>query len=318
MRYDGTIKSQEDNLSFLQILMEILVLVIYIGVGYFAKYKNFITEAGSRDMSKLVVNIAMPLLVISSMNIEYEASYVQNMLIIACLSLLYFLVVTTITKKLSVLYADGKGNNRELRYCMIFGNAVFLGYPLSFAFFGNEGIMYASVFVALQNIFQWTVGVQNYSKDQDLLKRLKNLINPGLIAIFIGLFLFFFQIETPAFFLKIAKGIGAISVPLALMIVGAQLDLQHLKDALQNKGILASVFTKCLVFPAIFLVILGFTPLDQTLKSILTIEIAAPVQAAAALFARNFNGDSVTAAKCVALSTLVAIVTIPLFLVLIS
>lgn len=298
--------------------MEILVLVIYITVGYFAKRKNFITEAGSKDMSKIVVNIAMPLLVISSMNIAYDEKYVSNMVYIAGLSLIYYLFVSTVTKKLSVLYADGKGNHRELRYAMIFGNAVFLGYPLAYALFGDEGVLYASVFVAMQNIFQWTVGVQNYSSDQNLKDRLKNLINPGLIAIFIGLSLFFFQIETPAFFLKIAKGIGAISVPLALMIVGSQLDLSHIKDALKDKSILLSVFTKSLVFPSLFLIILGFSNLDHTLKSILTIEIAAPVQAASALFARNFNGDALTAAKCIALSTIVAILSIPLFLILIA
>jgi predicted permease len=304
--------------NFLQIFLEILVLVIYIGVGYFAKKKQFITEAGSRDMSKIVVNIAMPLLVISSMNISYDARYLNNMLIIAVLSLAYFIVSSIATKKLSAFYADGHGNHRELRYCMLFGNAVFLGYPLSLALFGNEGVLYASVYVAIQNIFQWTVGVQNYASHQSIAERLKHLINPGLIAIFIGLILFLFRIDTPAYFLKIAKGIGAISVPLALMVVGSQLDMTHMREALKNRGILLSVFTKCLVFPAIFLTLLLLTPIDSTLKSILTIEIAAPVQASAALFARNFGGDALTAAKCVALSTTIAILSIPLFLIIIA
>ncbi|MDN5298031.1 MAG: malate permease [Clostridiales bacterium] len=305
-------------MNFIQIFLEILVLVIYIGIGYFAKKKQFITEAGSRDMSKIVVNIAMPLLVISSMNIAYDPRYLRNMLIMAVLSLVYFFFSSLATKKLSSFYADGRGNHRELRYCMIFGNAVFLGYPLSLALFGSEGVLYASVYVAIQNIFQWTVGVQNYATSQSASERLKHLINPGLIAILIGLILFFFRIETPAYFLKIAKGIGAISVPLALMVVGSQLDLGHMREALRNRGIMLSVFTKCLVFPAIFLTLLMLTPIDSTLKSILTIEIAAPVQASAALFARNFGGDVLTAAKCVALSTSIAILSIPFFLIMIA
>lgn len=305
-------------MSFSNIFLEILALVIYICVGYFAKRKGFITEAGTKDMSKIVVNIAMPLLVISAMNISYEQRYVKNMIIIAGLSFSYLAIVSIMTKKLSLLYADHKGNHRELRYCMIFGNAAFLGYPLSYAIFGNEGMLYASIYVALQNVFIWTVGVQIYSGEQSLGSRLKNLINPGLIAIGIGLILFFFQIDTPAYFIKIAKGIGAISIPMALMVIGAQLDLSHLKAAFRERGILLSVFTKCLAFPALFLLLLSLTPFDNTIKGMMTIELAAPVQASAALFAHNFAGDSLTAAKCVVLSTLVSVVTIPLFLMIIS
>jgi len=304
--------------NFSNIFLEILALVIYMCIGYFAKRKGFITESGTKDMSKIVVNIAMPLLVISSMNISYETRYVRNMITIACLSFLYLGIVSRVTKKLSVLYANNDGSHRELRYSMIFGNAAFLGYPLSYAIFGDEGMLYASIYVALQNVFVWTVGVQIYNDDQDLRSRLKNLLNPGLIAIGIGLVLFFFRIDTPAYFIKIAKGIGAISIPMALMVIGAQLDLSQLRAAFNERGILLSVFTKCLAFPALFLLLLSFTPFDNTIKAMMTIELAAPVQASAALFAHNFGGNPLTAAKCVVLSTIVAVVTIPLFLMIIT
>ncbi len=304
-------------MNIISILSEILLLFIYVILGLYIKKRQFVTETGIQEISKIVVNVAMPLLVISSVNIEYKPEYANNMLLIAVLSFLYLATVTITSKKLASLVTDDKVDRSSMRYALVFGNIVFLGYPLSYALFGDVGVLYASVYVAMQNIFQWTLGVHFFSTDKFKMSNLKKLLNPGLIAICIGLTLLFLGIQTPPYILRIIKGVGAISVPLALMMIGATLADFRIKEIFTDKRAQFVAFFKSIVFPALFLFLLMALPIDKTLKSVLVIMAAAPVQASATVIAHNFGGDSIVVAKCVALTTTLCALTLPAFLLLI-
>lgn len=305
-------------MSFSNILAEILILVIYVILGFYIKKKKYLTDAGIQDISKIVVNVAMPLLVISAINIDYKAEYVHNMIIIAIASFLYLTIVTLISSRLAPRISDIDNHKSSIRYSLTFGNTVFLGYPISYALFGELGIFYASIYVAMQNIFQWTVGVHIFKREKFSLTSLKRLLNPGLIAITIGLVMFFIGLKTPSYLLRVIKGVGAISVPLALMIIGATLSEYKLKDIIVDREAQKVSILKSVIFPAVFLFVLMFLPFNPMIKGILIIQTAAPVQASAALFAKNFGGASGIVAKCVAFTTLLCTITIPVFLMFVQ
>ncbi len=305
-------------MSYSKIVSEIFILVIYVLIGFYVERKKYLSDEGIQDISKIVVNVAMPLLVVSAINIEYKAEYVTNMIIIAIASFAYLSTVTLLSSRLAPLISKHEGNVKSMRYAMTFGNTVFLGYPISYALFGELGIFYASVYVAMQNIFQWTVGVHIFKQEKFEFKSLKRLLNPGLLAIFIGMLLFFLGIKTPAYVQRVIKGFGSISVPLALMIIGATLAEYKLKDIISDREAQIASLSKSILFPTLFLAVLYFLPLDPMIKAILIIQTAAPVQASAALFAKNFGGESGIVAKCVAITTLLCMVTIPIFLMTIQ
>ncbi|MDK2934152.1 MAG: malate permease [Clostridiales bacterium] len=230
-----------------------------------------------------------------------------------------FLTFTSLSSKQIIKILGGEsGQKKSMRYCMIFGNVAFLGYPICYAFFGEIGMFYASIYVVTQNLFQWTLGVNIFKQEKIRLSNLKKLMNPGIIAITIGLSMFFFNIRTPMIMERIIKGIGGTAVPLALMMIGATLQQYKFSEIASDKRIYIIAALKTLVFPVIFLSILYFIPMNRMLKSILTIQAAAPVQATSVVFAKNFNGDSVVPAKVVFLSVILCLVTVPLFLVLIN
>ncbi len=305
-------------MSYIGIMSEIAVLVLYIFIGYILRKIRLITENGINDISKLVVNLAMPLLVIKAMNIEYKPEYVRNIFYVAA-SALAFIVFTYLTGNKVVGFARAEeAQKKAMRFCMIFGNAAFLGYPLCYALFGDIGMFYASIFVVMQNVFLWTAGVNIYKQEKIRLSNLKRLINPGTIAISIGLTLFFLNIRPPMIIERVMDGIGGITIPLALMMTGATLYGYKFVEIVTDKKVLLVAIVKTIAFPVVFLAVLYFIPMDGMLKSTLTIQAAAPVQASAAVYAKNFKGDSVIAAKSTFLSTLLCLITIPLFLVLVN
>jgi predicted permease len=282
------------------------------------KWKKLITEDGIRDISKLLVNVAMPALVISSMSIEYSDEHAKNMLILAVLSVIYLLFITLFSSKLSHFLKGEEKERKAMHYCMIFGNTAFLGYPIAQALFGEVGMLYASVYIAAQNVFQWTVGVNIYKRERIRLSNLKNLLNPGIIAIIIGLAFFIFDVRIPDLMSKVLKGTGNISIPLALIIIGATLQGMSIWQAASDYRILIVSILKTFAYPAAYLGAIYFLPVDNIIKSILTIQAAAPIQASAVAFAKSFDGDVTIPAKGVLVSTSVCLLTIPLLLLLIN
>ncbi|MBF4693546.1 AEC family transporter [Fusibacter ferrireducens] len=305
-------------MSYSKIISEIFILIIYVIIGFYAKKRKFLTDSGIEDISKIVVNIAMPMLVVSAMNIDYETEYVHNMITLAICAFFYLSTVSLLSRKLATSITHREDHVKSIRYALIFGNTSFLGYPISYALFGELGMLYTSVFVAMQNIFQWTVGVHIFKQDKFEFKSLKRLLNPGLIAIFFGMTLFFLGIKTPPYLQRVIKNLGAISVPLALMVIGATLAEYELKKIIRDREAQVVSAIKSLAFPTLFLGVLLLLPIPSMLKAILIIQTAAPVQASAALFAKNFGGESGIVAKCVAITTLLCTITIPLFLMFVQ
>lgn len=305
-------------MSYIGIISEILILMIYMAIGYIVRKLKLISENGIHDMSKIIVNVAMPMLLFNSMLIDYKTEYVRNMAIIALAALLFLIFTSFTSKQLALRLTEDDGERKSIQYSMIFGNIAFLAFPLCDALFGELGVFFASVFVVVQNIFQWTIGVNIFKQEKIRPANLKNLINPGIIAITAGLIFFFFDIKPPIILDKVVKGLSGISIPLALMMTGAQLYGYKIRDIIASRKVQIITLVKTLVFPIVFLAVLYFIPMDRMLKSIVAIQAAGPVQASATAFSRNYNGDPAIVAKVVFLSTLCCLVTIPLFLILVN
>ena len=77
------------------------------------------------------------------------------------------------------------------KFAVTYDNCGFIGVPLGYALFGNIGVIYATVFVAVFHIFCWTRGIMLLDKGGF---QLKKLINPCLIAVIAGMVFFIFQI----------------------------------------------------------------------------------------------------------------------------
>lgn len=303
-------------MNYWDIIRETLVLMCYILIGYAARRFKLLSDTGIGDISRLVVNVALPLLVFKAFLIAYEPQLVTNMLLVAGGSLL-FMIVAIATGNL--LYPPKKSPDAGTKiYCVAFGNAAFLGFPICSALFGDIGVFYASIFLAVQDAFVYTYGINVFRHQKISWKDLKSLVNPGLIAIVAGLAAFFIQLDVPALPMAVIKGAGGITVPLALMMIGAKLYGTKITEILADRPAVGVALVKTLLVPALFSVAILFMPMAPILKAVLIVEAAAPVQASSSVIARAYGGNSMLAAKAVFLSTLICLASIPLFLKIVS
>lgn len=300
------------DINLQEVVNQLLVMVLIIGTGYGARKIGILDEHADRYLSKLVVNITLPALIIFGMTSKTEADMTKNLPIIILIASVAIISAYFVSR---ILIRAKNNNNEELsiyRFCSVFGNTGFLGFPLCYGLFGSTGLLYAAIYSSTQDLFFWSLGVKIISKESKALN-FKKFINPCIVAAVFGIVMLFFKLKLPDFLNDTVSAIGNVTVPASLMVVGSGFCNVSISFK-KIKKLLAISSIKLLLIPAAALIILSFLPLDNILKTVVLIEVAMPCSASAVTVAKNYERDYIKASEIVMTMTLFSLITIPLIL----
>jgi hypothetical protein len=192
---------------------------------------------------------------------------------------------------------------------------VILGVPLAGNLFGETGSATAAIIlpfiIVLYNSLAVIVLTVNSEQARD--NNIKNIIleiikNPLIIAIIIGLPFMLFNIAKPEILQRSVDYISNMSTPLALISLGAGVNLQVLKAKIKLS--LTAALIKTAVSPAVFVipaVLLGFRGEALTVIFVL---FAAPTAVSSYIMAKNMQSDADLAGQILALTTIICPATI--------
>lgn len=291
-----------------EVMKQILSLFLIILVGFYGRKRSIIDANLTNGLSRMLLEITTPLLIISSFNIN-GASDLANRTIYG---VIIFLITPLMVRPLLIKIDKGKRN--VLQFGLVFSNCGFMGIPLTAAVLGEEAVIYASIFNMCFNLFIWTYGVTLFTDRADFKDTKKLLKNPGIIAVIIGLLLTVFSIKLPIVLMDTIKLVGHLTTPISMIIIGSLLASIDFKAAIKDKSIYYGSFIKLIIIP---LVLYGISHLisDHSLvmKTYILIQ-AMPAGATTSLFAERFSREKEYSALVVSFSTLLSIITIPLII----
>lgn len=306
-------------------LMQVVVLFSLVGVGYICKRLKIISNDMNRDISNLLVYVSLPaLIIISFSSFEFSDTMLKEggKLIAICLMLnvLYIILSYMFSEVLRV-----KGTTKDVfQFALVFTNAGFMGFPIAYVVFGEIGIFYMAIFNMLSDIFLWTFGVRVMSRplrksiECNMKDRrgflLKQLMNPCIVAVFIGLAIFLFSVKLPTVIGNSLELIGSLTTPLSMIFIGSMLGDLKFNAIINDTKVLLCSLIRLLVLPLFVLGILKLFNVDGLLFSIPVIATALPVAVGTSIVASKYENDYYLASKLVFVSTLFSIVTIPIFL----
>lgn len=296
-----------------------IFLILLPGV-YFGR-KNIIDEKQCEGISSIVVNIAWPCLVITALQMDFSETLLINSGLLAGA----FVIVSVLAYAVGMVLCRFLKTDDQITYLIIymflFSNTGFMGIPVCETLYGEEGVFYAALMDSLSDVFVFTVGTFLVKKSMGVTikNNPKELITPGLISIVIGVSLFLLDIKLPALLGETLATIGGITTPLAMFIIGYKLGKMKIKDMLGDRTAYIVSGFRLLVLPAIVLVALWGLGVEMTvLTKVIAMEIAMPVATCTVIFVEQYKGNTQFASKCVLLSTLLSVVTIPIFAMLLE
>ena len=290
------------------LLRQILIMAILMAVGVGLMKKGMLSQQGCRDLGAILLNVVIPCVILKSYMIGFSYEKLRELGESAVLSLLSLVLAMAISW---LFFGKRKGIQN---FASAFGNAGFIGIPLTQAVFGTEAVFYVAAYVAFLNLFQWTYGLYIMTGDREVIHIAAILKNPVFISIGLGVVMFLLPVSIPGFMVKTVGYIADMNTPLAMIILGSYLVKTDLRSIFLSKEIYMCVLLRLLIIPLATLGVFVILPVDN-IVIIMVVLIAASTSVGGniAIFAQQYNKDYILSVRTVCLSTILSIVTIPAF-----
>lgn len=299
------------------IVQQSVIMLLLIMVGAVCFKTKIISKDGSKELSKLVLTIVNPAIIISSFQKDFDKTLIRNLVIATILSILSY----AITIFLAYVLVRNKKNKSIAdidieRFSCIYSNCGFMGIPLVNALFGSEGVFYLTAFLAAFNLIVWTHGSIQISgvKSFDSIK--KAIFSPALISIFAGLIIFIAQIKLPETLSMTIKYIGDMNTPLAMTAAGVTIAQTNIFKAFQKPRIYFLSLVRLVIIPIILILIMKPLHIDETVVMTVIIASSAPSAAMCTLFSIQYGKNSLYASEIFTVTTILSIVTLPLMVMI--
>ncbi len=292
------------------VLTQTIIMSVIVVIGIICYKCKLITDDGKKQLSSLVMYIVNPLLIFLAYQTDFEKELLIGLIWTAIMAAITY-VVFIILAKLFIHDKDGRETAIE-RFSVIYSNCGFMGTPLIFGVFGSEGVFLQNGFITFFNLFVWTHGVMSIKGQKDGKSVLRAFKTPAVIAVFLGLILFFLQIRIPEIPYTALNHIAEMTTPLAMLVAGASIASSNIVKSLKNPRIYLITFLKLIVFPLIGLLLIAFLPAPENAKLITLIEIGCPTATIGMMFAITFNKNAEYSSQIFAVTTLLSMATLPL------
>ena len=289
---------------------QVVTLFIMISAGFVLKKLKKITVDAQKQMMFILLYVVSPCLIVNAMQIERSASLARNMLLTGAGCCAYFAIAVALNR---LFFRKREPDTRDvLRFSTIYPNCAFMGFPLIRAVLGDESMLFASIFLIIFQLIHWTHGVVLMGGRKAASVKAV-LINPGTFGFIIGLLFFTLNIRLPWPIANATKAVADINTALAMFIIGAMMADADIKALFKMKNLYAAASLKLLFFPAVVAAVLYPFNLPPIVYCTCVILSATPSAGVTAMFAQQFERDEITGASAVSLTTLLSIVTLPLF-----
>ena len=294
------------NMISLQLTLFCLMLI-----GIVLKKLGILTPAARASFSDMLVNIILPCNTINSFlgGISATPELMKSCILAVVISAV-IQGVSIFTKPLFRKMSPDE--QRICTYGMIVSNSSYIGLPIAEALYGPLGIMFTSIFQIPIRLTMWTSGLAQFTVTEKKGMFKKLITHPCIVALIIGFLLLIFPVKLPAFLSKTILTVSRCTTPVSMFVIGSILADTDVKTIISWKTLYFS-FLRLIAFPLLVWLVLKPFGLDPMLLSIAVILTAMPAGSLTSILADKYHMDSEFASKMVFVSTLLSMVTVPLF-----
>jgi predicted permease len=270
-------------------------------------------------LQSLAIDVAIPSLVVANLISDFSPHEYPNWWHIP-LWWLGFAIVT-LGLSLSASFLVKKEIRSEFTISLFYQNGLFFPILIIEGLFGADNPYLVPLFLFL--IFHPSMIFSTYTlffgkRIQKEKLNWRRIVNPVLVATIVGLVIGLVSASEyiPEFLITIVTLVGAIAVPLFMLILGGNIynDLMYKAD--DNKRwyvpeVVKFVVIKNVVFPLIFLALLLWLRPDSTIALIVILQAAVPPITAIPILVERCGGNRQIASQFVVASFISSVFSIP-------
>jgi predicted permease len=309
------------------VMMTLFAIVL---IGYMAGKLGYMGGTFDKRLSKLVIDITCPALILSS-SMTGRLPDRELILPLLAISVITYIVLAAIAWVLPRYLTHKKDDEGVIGFALMFGNVGFMGYPVVASVFGQEAIFYAAVLNVVNTFAVFTIGtmlitgkntldpsdaspqaVEHRSRFQK-----KVLYSTPMLAAYLTMLIVALEIDNiPAVVSQPLTMIGNITVPAALLIIGSSMSQLPLRALLGNPTVYATTLLRLLILPVGVYYLCRALSFSPMVCSINLLVIAMPVATYGTILCLRHGKDTTLITEVTFVTTLLSMVTIPLLVLL--
>ena len=297
---------------FLVVLMQVISLFILMGAGFILGKLKLLTEVGTKQVSSILVNAVTPCLVVTSLQLDWDAQILKEIgtiVLVLAGSLIVFIAAS-----LLLFRREPEESRIVMRFGVIFSNCGYMGPRLVTAVLGSGAALIGALMIIVFNLFVFSYGIVLMGGKKAFSP--KALVNPALVSMVIGVALMLLRIKLPSPIASAAGAIASLNSPLAMITIGAQLARADLSGIFNQLRLYKVTLVRNVIFPVIIAFLLLPLQINRTTYIAIVILLGTPVAGVTSIFSERYDRDCQLAAQMVSLTTILSIITLPLVAVL--
>ncbi len=305
------------------ILQQMVFLFSLILIGYFLMRFRCVPQNAETVLSKLENYLFVPALVLSTFITNFTFDKLTSAGGLLIFSIAIELVVIPLALLCTRLLTKDRYIQKIYLYGLCFSSFGFMGNAIVHAIFPDiflEYIIFTLVLWTLIYLWGTPSLLMPAQACQGLKGRLKNLLNPMFICMFLGIVIGLAGIRLPGFATSLIDSASACMSPIAMLITGMTIAKIDIRAVLRIKSIYAVTILRLIVFPLLFIGIyygLGLQ-LPESFVVCAVASLAMPLGLNTIVIPSAYGNDTTTAAGMALVSHVLSVLTIPLIFPLLA
>ncbi len=299
------------------ILNAVVPIFAIAGLGVLIRKLNWLTEEADKSLMRVCVNVLLPCLILDKSLGNPALAQASNLLLAPLVGYVVVALCVGLAYWAQALHGLRDATQRRtFAVCVGIHNYGYIPLPLALLLFdqATAGVLFLHIIGV--EMAMWTIGVMVLSGGAA--RDWRKIINAPLIAIVVALVLNALNWNTamPSVVNTGIHWLGGCAIPLALMLIGAIM-ADHLSDFHSAQGwrvIAAGVLLRIAALPLLFLIAAKFLPMTTEHQRVLILEAAMPTAVFPVVLSKLYGGDPATAMRTVLSTSIVSLVTIPLWI----
>jgi malate permease and related proteins len=305
----------EPGMDLVAITFQTVVILLGIGVfGFLIVQRKVVAENALGALSNLALDLALPCLVFMNIVSSFSPQETPDWWVLP----LWWVVFTGLAALLTggFMFASKKATRREFAMSLFLHNGLFFPLAILTGMFGASSPYLVSLFLFMifYPAFLFNIYPYFFGKGEKKINW-RRIFNTVFVSTIVALIIRFADIQEyiPDIVLSILTMLGAMTVPLLMLVIGGSLSLDfQRKGKVYSTEIVKFVLIKNLLFPLIFLGVLLVIKPSLQIALLLILQSAVPPVTALPMFTKRVGGNETLVNQFLVASFIASLVSIPL------
>ena len=302
-------------MDLVAITFQSVILLLGIGVfGFLIVQRKVVAENALGALSNLALDLALPCLVFVNIVSNFSPQEIPDWWVLP----LWWAVFTGIAALLTgvFMFASKKTTRREFAMSLFLHNGLFFPLAILTGMFGASSPYLVSLFLFMifYPAFLFNIYPYFFGKNEKKINW-RRIFNIVFVSTIVALVIRFADIQSyvPDIVLTILTMLGAMTVPLLMLVIGGSLSLDfQRKGKIYSTEIAKFVLIKNLLFPLIVLGALLIIRPSYQIGLLLILQSAVPPVTALPIFTKRVGGNESIVNQFLVASFISSLVSIPL------